>query len=131
MPTFIGAIIVASVRALACIALVLFVAGCGGGKSAWPDCLRMTGARHVRVATAKDLRKSTGLFPATRAAAIRFIDGAQATVAVAATRSDAVELARNLRVPSASIVRHDTVVLRWLGPDDAQRERAIFECAAT
>src|SRR5690242_1036645 len=93
IPTFIGGIIVGGVRAFALAAVVAAAAGCGGHGQRWPDCLRILGATHVRVATAAQLAKTPEVFATERAAAIDFSDGVGATIVVSRTSEAAAKTA--------------------------------------
>jgi hypothetical protein len=144
MPTFIGGIIVGGVRVFALAAVVAAAAGCGGHGQRWPECLRILGATHVRVASAAELAKSPKVFAAERAAAIDFSDGVEATIVVSRTDAAAAKTAIALTsVPSiislplpvapsqpSAVVRHGTVVLQWFGRRRPDRQRLLFDCAA-
>jgi hypothetical protein len=143
MPTFIGAIIVGGVRAFALAAVVAVAAGCGGHGQRWPDCLRILGATHVRVATAAELAKTPKVFATERAAAIDFSDGAGATVVVSRTADAAAKTATaltsipsviSLPLPAAAskpsvVLRRGTVVMNWFGRREPKRQSVILDCA--
>jgi hypothetical protein len=143
MPTFIRGIIVGGVRVFALAAVVLAAAGCGGHGQRWPECLRILGVTHVRVATSAELAKTPKVFATERAAAIDFSDGVGATIVVSRTGAAAAKAAIALTsIPSVFIlpqagaqsqpsvvVRHGTVVLQWFGRRRPERQRLLFECA--
>jgi hypothetical protein len=143
MPTFIGGIIVGGVRVFALAAVVVAASGCGGHGQRWPECLRILGATHVRVASAAELAESPKVFAAERAAAIDFSDGVEATIVVSRTEAAAAKTAIALTsVPSiitlpllvtpsqpSAVVRHGTVVLQWFGRRRPDRQRLLFDCA--
>jgi len=133
------------VRALAAVAAVLAAAaGCGGGGQRWPDCLRILGAAHVRVATPRELAHGPTVFAARRAAAIAFRDGIEATIVVSRTKQAAAKAARalasgpsivNLPGPEtplqpSEVRRRGATVLQWFGKRDRTREDTLLECAA-
>jgi hypothetical protein len=143
MPTFIGGIIVGCVRAFALAAVLVAAAGCGGRGQHWPDCLRILGATHVRVASAAELAKSPKVFAAERAAAIDFSDDVEATIVVSRTPAAAAKTAAALTsIPSvislprpttlpqpSAVLRHGTVVLQWFGRRQPGRQHVLFDCA--
>jgi hypothetical protein len=143
MPTFIGGIIVGGVRAFALAAVVAVAAGCGGHGQRWPDCLRILGATHVRVATTAELAKTPQVFAAERAAALDFSDGAGATLVVSHTAEAAARTATaltsipsviSLPLPAAAskasvVLRRGTVVMQWFGRPEPKRQRVILDCA--
>jgi len=143
MPTFIRGIIVGGVRAIALAAVLVAAAGCGGHGQRWPDCLRILGATHVRVATAAELAKSPKVFGAERAAAIDFSDDVEATVVVSRSAAAAAQTAIALgSIPSiislpspttlpqpSAVLRRGRVVLQWFGPRQRGREQTLFDCA--
>jgi hypothetical protein len=143
MPTFIGGIMVGGVRAIALAAVVVAAAGCGGHGQRWPDCLRILGATHVRVASAAELAKSPRIFAARRAAAIDFDDGVEATLVVSRTAAAAAKTAValtsipsiiNLPLPTtlpqpSAVLRRDTVVMQWFGRRQPRRQQALLHCA--
>jgi hypothetical protein len=133
------------VRALAAVAAVLAAAaGCGGGSQPWPDCLRILGAAHVRVATSHELAHGPKLFAARRAAAVAFRDGTVATIVVSRTEQAAATAAHALAsgpsivnmpgpetpLQPSAVRRRRTTVLQWFGKRDRRRENTLLECAA-
>jgi hypothetical protein len=143
MPTFIRGIIVGGVRAFALAAVVVAGAGGGGHGQRWPDCLRILGATHVRVAAPAVLAKSPKVFAAQRAAAIDFSDGVAATLVVSGTAEAAAKTALALgSIPSiislplpatlpqpSAVLRRGRVVMQWFGRREAERQRTLFDCA--
>jgi hypothetical protein len=144
MPTFIGGIIVGGVRGLA-LAVVMAAAGWGGHGQRWPDCLRILGATHVRVATPAELAKSPKVFATERAAAIDFSDGVGTTIVVSRTAAAAAKTATaltsipsviSLPLPAAAsrpsvVLRRDAVVMQWFGRREPTREGVILDCATS
>jgi hypothetical protein len=145
MPTFIRGIIVGGVRAIALAAVVVAATGCGSRGQRWPDCLRILGATHVRVATPVVLARSPKVFAAERAAAIAFSDGVAATLVVSRTAEAAARTAAALgSIPSivslplpttlpelSAVLRRGNVVLQWFGRREPARQQTLFDCATT
>jgi hypothetical protein len=131
-------------RVFALVAVAAAAAGCGGhGQQRWPECLRILGVTHVRVATAAELARIPGVFAAERAATVDFGDGAAATIVVSRNGAAAAKAAVALTsIPSiislpptatasrpSAVVRHGTVVMQWVGHRRAERQRLLFACA--
>jgi hypothetical protein len=132
------------VRALVPVATILAAAaGCGGGRQGWPDCLRVLGAPHVRVASDLDLAHAPRFFAATRAAAVDFSDGSEATIVVSRTSAAAAAVAVALRdrpsvidtpgpdtpLHPSDVVRRGRAVLQRFGTRDRAPEHVLLECS--
>jgi hypothetical protein len=143
MPTFIRGIIVGGVRAIALAAVLVGAAGCGGHGQGWPDCLRILGTTHVKVAGPAVLARSPEVFAAERAAAIDFSDGVAVIVVLSRTAEAAAKTAIalgsippviSLPLPAtlpepSTVLRRGRVAMQWFGRRQAGRQQTLFECA--